>query len=106
MHQQRGEARQAPGAAAALLQGHHQVPDRDDEARLHRRVRDRRRPPQRQGGGEPDRAPEQVRRDLAALRCADQRHRKVDQQPAAVPSVRVSCCVVLWRQMRTAADPS
>jgi len=31
VHQQRGEAWQAPGAAASLLQGDHQVPHRDDE---------------------------------------------------------------------------
>ena len=30
---QRGEARQAPGARAACIQGHHQIPPADDEAR-------------------------------------------------------------------------
>lgn len=74
MHQQRREARQAPGAAASLLEGDHQVPDGHDEARLHWRVRDRRRSSFRQGRRQPDRPPQQMRRHFAPFRCADQRH--------------------------------
>lgn len=90
MHQQRREARQAPGADPAQLQGRHQVPDRDDEAWLHRRVRDRRRPPVRQGRGQPDRSPQQGRHHLAPVRREAARHRAVDQHAAALASVRVS----------------
>ena len=47
--------------------GSHQIPAADDEARLHWRVRGRRRSPRRQDRRRSDRARQQVQRHLAAL---------------------------------------
>lgn len=90
MHQQRWKTWQTPGFVAPMLQSHHQVFDRHDETWLHRRVRDRRWPSVRQSGRQPDRPPQQMRRHLATIRCAHQRHREMDQQFVAIASVRVS----------------
>ena len=69
---------------------HRPVSFRDDEARLHRRVRDRRRPPWRQDHRQPDWQNQQGRRHHAQVRHRSQGLREVGQQPLAIQAVRVS----------------
>ncbi len=88
--QQCREARQTTGSPPTLIKGHHPFPDSHDEARLHRRIRDCRRPPRRQDRRQPDRTTQQVWRHLAQVRRWNPRHRKVDQQSSSISSVRVN----------------
>lgn len=79
VNQQRREARQAASIAAAVLEGHRPLPDGDDEAWLHWRVRNRRRSSSRQNSRQSHRKTQQMRRHIAAVRRPHQRHRTVDQ---------------------------
>lgn len=90
MHQQCWETRQASGTSAAMLKGHHQILDGDDEARLHWWIRNCRWPSFRQGCRQPNWPIKQMRRYFTQIWCADQRHREVDKQFVAISSIWVS----------------
>merc|ERR1719369_1041870 len=79
------------GPPQALLQGRHQVPHRDDEARLHRGVRSCRRPQIWQNRSEPDWKTQQMWSHLTKIRHWNWGYREVDQQPPSLQTVWICC---------------
>lgn len=70
--------------------GHRPLLDRHDEARIHRRVRDRRRPPRRKDRRQPHRTSQQGLRHLPTSQHPSKRFGEVHQHPPPIPSVRIS----------------
>merc|ERR1719244_898108 len=87
--QQRREALQEASPHPPQFQSNRQVLDGDDEARLHRRIRMRRRPPSGQDRRQLDGKIEQMRRHLAPIRHRHQPGRKVDVQSPSLKTVRL-----------------
>lgn len=90
MHQQCRKTWKASSFVAPVLESHHQVLDCDDEARLHRWIRNCRWSSFWQSGCQSDRTFEQMRCYFPKIRCSNQWHWEMDQQLIAIASIWVS----------------